>query len=59
MKYKYRCPVCQAAADIDPEKKTVSVYLPRGTRNFPAIGHACELTKPIDEIDLSKLEKVQ
>ena len=59
MKYKYRCPVCQAAADVDLEKKTVHVYLPPGTRNFPAIGHACELIKAIDEIDLSKLEKVE
>lgn len=56
---KWKCPTCNVVADIDVEKKTVDLFLPRGTLSFPQIGHACELTKAVDKIDLSKLERVE
>jgi len=56
---KYKCPTCEFIADIDKEKKTVHVYLPPGAQSFPAIGHVCELTKAVDEIDPTKLEQVE
>ena len=56
---KYKCKICGFIADIDKEAKTVHVYLPPGTQTFPVIGHACELAKAVDEIDLTKLEEVE
>ena len=52
----YKCPVCSITADIDKEKKKITINLPPTARIFPT--HPCELAKAIDVIDLSKLEKV-
>ena len=57
-KNKYRCPVCGYIAEIDKEEKTVMVFLPPGARTFPQVGHRCELPKAVDQIVLSKLEKL-
>ncbi len=54
---KYKCPVCLITADIDKEKKKVTVFLTQGMRIFPT-HPSCELAKGVDAIDLSKLEKV-
>lgn len=56
---KYKCPDCNVVADIDVEKKSVHIFLPRGARIFPQVGHVCELAKAVDKIDLSKLERVE
>lgn len=56
---KYKCPGCNVVADIDVEKKSVHIFLPRGARIFPQVGHVCELAKAVDKIDLSKLERVE
>lgn len=69
---RYQCPVCKAIAEIDKEKKTVTVEfkavkLPTpalGTLNPPAAftfpSHLdCEFRKPVDEIDLDLLEEVE
>lgn len=53
---KYKCPVCSIIADIDKEKKTVTVLLPPGTLGFPT--HPCELAKAVTNINLKKLEKL-
>lgn len=56
----YRCPTCRVVADIDKQKRTVRIKLTGDRKNltFPKPGHKCELAKGIDDIDLSKLEKV-
>jgi len=55
---KYKCPTCGVVAGINFEQRKTNIHLPRGTQTFPVIGHACELAKAIDKIDLSKLEKL-
>jgi len=68
---KYQCPECKAIAEIDKEKKTVTVEVKAGKIPTPALGtmnpvsafafpsHAdCEFNKPVDEIDLDLLEPV-
>ena len=68
---KYQCPECKAIAEIDKEKKTVTVEVKAGKIPTPSLGtinpvsaftfpsHAdCEFNKPVDEIDLDLLEKV-
>lgn len=56
---KYRCPICRVVADIDMLKRTRKIEVnAMKVPVFPRPGHVCELAKGIDEIDLSKLEKV-
>jgi hypothetical protein len=47
--------VCGLVADIDFDKRTVTVQLP-GDKPFPSHPE-CELARGVDEIDTSKLEK--
>jgi len=68
---KYQCPTCKAIGEIDVELKTLTVEVTAGTIPTPSLGirhhtssfvfpsHAdCEFNKPVDEINLSLLEKV-
>lgn len=71
MKTRYRCPKCGAVAEIDRKRKTIIIEtsppkIPKPTRgrliqvslNIPS--HTdCEFAKPIDKIDISKLEPVE
>jgi len=56
---KYRCPTCNAVADIDFDKRVMRLKCGRGPV-FPKPGHVCILAKGIDDIklNLDKLEKV-
>lgn len=66
----YKCPTCGATAHINKETKEVVVHIPRFnppkpvpfkpglTYTFPS-HFDCELSKPITDIDLKKLEKVE
>ena len=56
---RYKCPVCGFTAEIDQGSKEVKIELPAEAVSFPTPGHACELAKAVDRIDLSKLEKVE
>lgn len=56
---KYRCPVCGYVAEIDQAAKVVKIHLPPAALSFPRPGHACELAKAVDQIDLAKLEKLE
>lgn len=55
---KYKCPTCECVVEINFEERKMNIYLPPGIQTFPVIGHPCELAKVINEIDLSKLEKL-
>lgn len=68
---KYKCGTCGAIAEIDKEKKTITVEvkagkipdLTLGTRGsvsaFTFPSHPdCEFNKPVDEIDLENLVEV-
>lgn len=67
----YKCPKCGAIAEIDKEKKTVTVEVKPGKIPTPALGtlnpasaftfpsHAdCEFNKPVDEINIEALIEV-
>ena len=67
----YKCPQCGAIAEIDKERKTVTVEVKPGKIPTPSLGTMipvsaftfpshfdCEFNKPVDEIDLDLLEKV-
>lgn len=56
---KYKCPTCGCVADINFEDKKMDIHLPLGMRTFSQIGHVCELSKAIEKIDVSKLEKLE
>lgn len=68
---RYRCPVCKVEAEIDKKKKEVVLHLPplempksierfHGTISACFPSHFdCELFKPVNEIDLKKLVKVE
>ena len=51
----YRCPECKLVATIDGLK--IEVTLPPKETSFP-LHPGCELGKPINDIDLSKLVRV-
>jgi len=68
---KYKCPECGAIAEIDKEKKTITVEVQAGKIPAPSLGvmssakaftfpshFDCEFNKPVDEIDLDLLEEV-
>lgn len=68
---KYKCPDCGAVAEIDKEKKVVTVEVPAAKLTPPKLGSKtrvstftfpshfdCEFNKTVDEIDLGKLEPV-
>jgi len=67
----YKCPVCGATAHIDKPKKLLVIHLPpikppkAGIERKPPVSFCfpshfdCELAKPINLIDLEKLEKVE
>ena len=66
----YKCPTCGATAHIDKKKREIVVHIPPFkpprpepfkapvTMTFPS-HFDCELAKPVDQIDLKKLEKVE
>ena len=67
----YKCKECGAIAEIDKEKKTITVEVQAGSIPAPSLGfmHSakaftfpshfdCEFNKPVDEIDLDLLEEV-
>lgn len=67
----YKCCQCGAIAEIDKEKKTITVEVKPGKIPTPTLGTLnpqmaftfpshfnCEFNKPVDEIDLDLLEKV-
>lgn len=56
---KYKCPVCGCVAEINQAAKVVSIHLPPDALTFPQVGHPCELAKAVDQIDLTKLEKLE
>lgn len=67
----YKCPTCGATAHIDKKKKLLVIHVPpiklpktfkphSGPLSFCFPSHFdCELGKPVNEIDLKKLEKVE
>lgn len=63
----YRCPTCGAAAHVDVKKREMVIHLPEmklPTSNTPFStcfpSHPdCELGKSVDQVDLSKLVKVE
>lgn len=70
-KIRVRCPICKAEAEIDKEKKLLVIYVPppkvpeRSTLYTPPITTCfpshfdCELSKPIDQINIDKLVRVE
>lgn len=59
---RYRCPKCKTIAEIDFDRKIKKFTLPKGATaglvwRFP-IHRDCELNKSLDEIDVSKLERL-
>lgn len=56
---KYKCLLCGCVAEIDQAAKVVRVHLPSTALSFPQPGHPCELAKAVNEIDLTKLEKLE
>lgn len=68
---RVQCPICKAEAEIDEKRKAIVIYLPplKLPRTFAPLtppvcicfpSHAdCELAKPVDQIDLKKLVKVE
>lgn len=70
MANRYRCLVCGAVAEIDLENKRMIVeprppkvpparrgHVVQAAFSFPSHGD-CQFNKPLDKIDLSKLEPV-
>lgn len=67
----YRCPVCKATAHVDVKARLLVLHLPAPAipknskpRTPPLSFHFpshpdCELAKPVDQIDLQKLVKVE
>lgn len=68
---KYRCPKCDAIAEVDKERKTITVEVKAGKIPTPTLGTLspvvafafpshpdCEFNKPVDEIDLENLIEV-
>ena len=52
---KYKCKECGQVAEIDFQKKTVSVQT--AEENYP-LHPGCVLANPVDTMDRSKLEPV-
>lgn len=66
---EYKCPTCGASASIDKKKRKIvirfSVNVPKRIEPFkpPITTHFpshidCELGKPVDKINLKRLERV-
>jgi len=57
---RYRCKVCGVEAEIDLSAKKIDVVLVTIKPEFPSfpLHSDCELAKPIEQIDLTKLERV-
>jgi len=53
---KLKCPECGIEAEIDPRNREINIDLGEN-ESFP-LHEGCELSKPIDEINLKKLEEV-
>ena len=68
---RYKCPICGAIADIDLEKKRMVLEprppdLPSPRRGvavqvaYSSSSHGdCEFNKPIDKINLARLDRVE
>jgi hypothetical protein len=54
---KYKCKTCGKEAEIDFANKKVKVFTSAGDMNFPS-HPGCPLADPVDQIDITKLEKV-
>jgi len=52
---KLKCPECGVEAEVDPRNREVDINLGEN-ESFPTHG-GCELSKPIDEMNLKKLEE--
>lgn len=55
---KYRCPKCGVEAVIEGRNIHVYVQLTAARGSHWPLHADCEYSKPIDEIDVSKLERI-
>jgi len=53
----YRCPTCGTTGTIDGINISVTVQRSSGSVNWP-IHSDCEWAKTVDDIDVTKLEKI-